>query len=483
MYLGIDLGTSSVKAVVVDDEGLVQDEASVPLHVQRPGVGMSEQSPNDWWVAVEDAVSQLEGWSRGVRAIGLSGQMHGAVLTNKDGKPLRNAILWNDVRADKECAELEERVDVRGITGNAAMAGFTAPKLAWVRSNEPENFAATAKVLLPKDFVRFCMTGAFASEMSDASGTLWLDVNNRCWSEEMLEATGMTLSHMPELFEGSDVTAVLSAEVARRWNMNRVPVVGGAGDQAAGAVGAGAVDEGKALVSIGTSGVIFVPDREHSPNPSRGVHAFCHALPDRWHRMAVILSAASALTWVAQITRAESEAALIDEIEASEVKAGRIYFLPYLSGERTPHNDVSATGTFVGLSHATDRAELGYAVLEGVAFALRDCQQALAEVGASPESMDVIGGGAQSMYWGKLIADALATPLTYRRDAQFGPALGAARQAILGNTGRAVSSVCSPPPFDYTIQPDPAKVDLMTERYETFRALYRDLKERFASLR
>ena len=483
MYLGIDLGTSSVKAVVVDDEGLVQDEASVPLRVQIPGVGMSEQHPNDWWVAVEDAVSQLEGWSRGVRAIGLSGQMHGATLTNKDGQPLRNAILWNDVRADKECAELEKRVDVKGITGNVAMAGFTAPKLAWVRSHEREIFAATAKVLLPKDFVRFCMTGFFATEMSDASGTLWLDVNKRRWSEEMLEATDMTSSHMPELFEGSDVTAVLSAEVAERWNMNRVPVVGGAGDQAAGAVGAGAVDEGKALVSIGTSGVIFVPDREHLPNPARGVHAFCHALPDRWHRMAVTLSAAGALTWVARITKAESEAALIDEIEASDARAGRVYFLPYLSGERTPHNDASATGTFVGLSHATDRAELGYAVLEGVAFALRDCQQALAEAGASPESMDVLGGGAQSVYWGKLIADALATPLTYRRDAQFGPALGAARLAILGNTGQDVRAVCSPPPLDFRIQPDPAKVDLMTERYATFQALYRDLKERFASLR
>ncbi|GIT40080.1 MAG: hypothetical protein Ct9H300mP8_12760 [Gammaproteobacteria bacterium] len=298
MYLGIDLGTSSVKVVVVDDEGLVQDEASVPLRVQIPGVGMSEQHPNDWWVAVEDAVSQLEGWSGGVRAIGLSGQMHGATLTNKDGEPLRNAILWNDARADKECAELEKRVDVKGITGNVAMAGFTAPKLAWVRSHEREIFAATAKVLLPKDFVRFCMTGVFATEMSDASGALWLDVNKRRWSEEMLEATDMTFSHMPELFEGSDVTAVLSAEVAERWNMNRVPVGLGEPEIKLPVRWAPVRWRRESARVDRHVGCYFYSGPKTFTKPCAWVHAFCHALPDRWHRMAVTLSAAGALTWV-----------------------------------------------------------------------------------------------------------------------------------------------------------------------------------------
>ena len=485
MYLGLDLGTSSVKAVLTDAAGAVVAEASEPLAVLRPGPHMSEQNPEDWWRAVCRTVAALHDHAAQVEAIGLSGQMHGAVLLDRRGDVLRNAILWNDGRSEAECAALEQAVDVRGCTGNCAMPGFTAPKLLWVRTHETETFARTKKVLLPKDYLRYRMTGEFVSDMSDASGTLWLDVAARRWSAAMLDATHLSEAHMPRLVEGAEVGGMLHPDTAAQWGMRSVPVVGGAGDQAAGAVGVGAVAPGASFVSLGTSGVYFVPDTVYRPNPDGGVHAFCHALPELWHQMSVILSAASCVTWAARLTGAASEQALIDEVESAALEpssVSSVYFLPYLSGERTPHNDAKALGAFVGLHHDVDRARLGYAVLEGVAFALADGQRALTAAGANLGDVSVIGGGARSMFWGRILAAALGRPVTYREDAAVGPALGAARLAMLGHTGAAPADVCPPAPAVATVEACTEAIERCAARLAVYRSLYDDLRARFADL-
>ena len=479
MYLGIDIGTSAVKTVVMDERGEIADESSAPLSVSRPSPLMSEQHPDAWWDAVNKTVEALAKYTSAVQGIGLSGQMHGAVLLDRAHKPLRPAILWNDGRSGEECRELEATVDVPNATGNHAMPGFTAPKLLWVRKHENDVFAATKSVLLPKDYVRLCMTGDLATDMSDASGTLWLDVANRCWHADMLGASELTDDQMPTLYEGSDVTGVLSAETAATWRMNRVPIVGGAGDQAAGAVGAGAVTSGICTLSLGTSGVMFAPDFGYNPNPAGGIHTFCHALPNTWHEMAVMLSAAGSLAWVSELTAAGDEASLIEEIQTSGSAKGKVFFLPYLSGERTPHNNPLAKGVFSGLTSDTDRAELGYAVLEGVAFAFKDCYSELVNAGANVEHINVIGGGSQSRFWGQLIADVLQRPLIYRRDAAVGPALGAARLAQLGIEGSAVSDVCRQAAVDFIVEPRSERKNEFESRYFEFNALYEALKPHF----
>lgn len=479
MYLGIDIGTSAVKTVIMSEHGEIVAESSASLSVSRPHPLMSEQHPDAWWDAVNETIGSLKTYAPTVRGIGLSGQMHGAVLLNQAHKPLRPAILWNDGRSGEECRELEATVDVPEATGNHAMPGFTAPKLLWVRKHENDIFRNTKSILLPKDYVRLRMTGELATDMSDASGTLWLNVAERSWHPDMLDASGITTENLPKLYEGSDVTGVLSSQIAATWGMDRVPVVGGAGDQAAGAVGAGAVSPGICTLSLGTSGVMFAPDSGYHPNPAGGIHTFCHALPDVWHEMAVILSAAGSLTWVTQLTKSESEASLISEIEARPPSSTQVIFLPYLSGERTPHNNPLAKGVFSGLTPDTTRADLGYAVLEGVAFAFKDCYTELLKAGANVKHINVIGGGSHSRFWGQLIADVLQRPLTYRQDAAVGPALGAARLAQLAVEKSAVTDVCSEAPVDFTISPKSGEANELDSKYLEFKALYDDLKPHF----
>jgi xylulokinase len=369
----------------------------------------------------------------------------------------------------------------RAITGNLAMPGFTAPKLLWVRAHEPALFARVRRVLLPKDWLRLRMTGDAATDCSDASGTLWLDVAARAWSPAMLAACGLDERAMPRVFEGSEVTGCLRAEVAKAWGIDCVPVAAGAGDQAAGAVGAGVVRAGDASLALGTSGVLFVAGDRFRPNAARAVHAFCHCLPGRWHQMSVLLSAASCLSWVTQLTGAASEAALLEEVEASDrPAAGALLFLPYLSGERTPHNDPAARGVFFGLSHATDRAALARAVLEGVAFAFADAQQALVDAGAELREVSVVGGGARSMLWVRMLASVLDRPLVVRAGADVGPALGAARLARLAVSGERAEDVCIAPPALRTFEPDAALRDHYRAPLERWRALYARLRPAFA---
>jgi len=484
VYLGIDLGTSAVKAVLADDEGCIVAEGSAALSVSRLHPHWSEQDPAHWWRAAGDAINALPvAARRAVRAIGLAGQMHGATVLDAQDKVLRPAILWNDGRSELECRELEAAVpDLGHITGNRAMPGFTAPKLLWLRRHEPDVFAAVHRVLLPKDYLRLCMTGESASDMSDAAGTLWMNVERRAWSDTMLAATGLGSCHMPQLVEGTARTGALRAQCARAWGLPVVPVYGGGGDNAAGAVGAGVVRDGEALLSLGTSGVLFLACNTYRPDPNAGVHTFCHAVPGRWHQMAVILSAASCLEWAAKLCGYPDAGSLMADVQADDRTCQDELFLPYLSGERTPHNDPRARGTLVGLTHDSSRARVGRAVLEGVAFAFRDGLDALRHSGSRVDSISVIGGGARSLYWGRILASALEAPLTYRVGATLGAAAGAARLALIGHTKGVADEICTPPAVQQVIGPDELWTAQYAARLPRFRALYRALQPHFREM-
>lgn len=474
MFLGIDIGTSGVKAVVLDTHGTVVGQGSAALTVQRPHALWSEQDPDAWWQATTAAVQAIPAdVRRSVRGIGLAGQMHGATLLGADDTPLRPAILWNDGRSFAECAELEAATpDFHTVGGNLVMPGFTAPKLQWVRHHEPDVFDRVATVLLPKDYVRLQMTGDKVSDLSDSAGTLWLDVAGRRWSDTLLAATGLTQAQMPRLVEGSAATGRLRADIATLWGMAQVPVAGGGGDNAAGAAGVGAVRDGDALLSLGTSGVIFVATDAFRPNVDGAVHAFCHCVPDMWHQMAVHLSAASCIDWVARLTGAAGPADLFARAERAGPASGPELFLPYLSGERTPHNDAQVRGAFLRLDNDSGPDRLAQAVLEGVGFALADGLRVLREAGTTIDRLSVIGGGARSGYWGQTLAAAMDIELVYLQGGEVGPALGAARLAQLAVDGGTPADVCLPPPVAHTIAPDPALVDRLAPKYAAFRDAY-----------
>lgn len=475
--------------MLLREPGAITGSASAPLDVSRPAPGFSEQDPQAWWQATLLAVNALPGAARAsVRAIGLSGQMHGATLLDAQNRALRPAILWNDGRSAEECLELERREPAsRAITGNIMMPGFTAPKLLWVARHEPDVFRRTASVLLPKDYVRLRLTGEKVSDMSDAAGTGWLDVGQREWSDAMLAATDLSRAHMPRLVEGSSPSGTLTAEAAAALGVPRVVVAGGGGDNAASAVGLGVVRPGQAFLSLGTSGVLFVVTDRFRPNPDRAAHAFCHCLPERWHQMSVMLSAASTLDWVAQVVGSSNLPQLVAQAEALGLSRHSTLFLPYLTGERTPHNDPNCRGVFFGLRPDTTAAELTGAVLEGVAFAFADGLDVLTEKSDRPgqqvEEISVTGGGARLPYWGRLIAAALRRPLTYRSGGEVGAALGAARLARLAAGEGSEEEVCTAPPVERVVQPDTALSALLASRRRTFQRLYQDLKNTFVEFR
>ena len=474
-FIGIDLGTSSVKAVLVDDRQNVLATATRELAVARPAPLWSEQSPADWIAATLDGLRSLKAAEPALfqrcAGIGLSGQMHGAVLLDHHDEPLRPCILWNDGRAAAECAEIEATEPAsRTITGNIAMPGFTAPKLLWVRRHEPEIFRRTRKVLLPKAYLRLVLTGEAIEEMSDASGTLWLDVGRRAWSDRMLATAGLDRSHMPALVEGSQPAGRMRPELSRELGFDAPPLLaGGAGDNAAGALGLGAVAPGSCFLSLGTSGVLWRTTAGFEPRTDNAVHAFCHALPERWHQMSVHLSAAASLGWWASVS-GRSEATLLGELGPASERPSPVLFTPYLSGERTPHNDPQMRGGFAGLGHETDRTAMTQAVLEGVAFAFRDGKEAL-EAGEAPigEAM-AIGGGARSDTWLSILSDVLDTPLRRYRQAEAGAAFGAARLARLACTGEEPEALCTSPSGEADIfKPNPIRAAAYAERYRIWR--------------
>jgi xylulokinase len=478
MYLGIDLGTSAVKTVLVDDAQRVIASASRPLTIASPRPGHSEQDPAQWIEATFATLDALKASHAGalaaVEGIGLSGQMHGAVLLDSSLRPLRPCILWNDGRAAAECRILEQRWPaLRTVTGNKAMPGFTAPKLLWIATHEPEIFAATKLVLLPKAYLRLVLSGEAVEDVSDASGSLWLDVARRDWSDAALAATGLTREHMPRLVEGCAPAARLRAELARRWGMTRQPVIaGGAGDNPAGAVGIGAVQPGTAFVTLGTSGALLAPTATIAANPDRAVHTFCHAIPGMWIQAGAILSAASCLAWAARLFGV-TEAELLAPLGSRPQAPSPVSFLPYLAGERTPHDDPAVRGMLDGLSHGADRTAIVQAVLEGVAFALADCRDALADAGIVIAEADAIGGGSRSPFWLLVLANVLNVPIHRFAGGETGAAFGAARLGRLAVTGEAIAAVCTRPQRVETFEPDAGLTDAYAERLPVWRELYR----------
>ncbi|EMN0395062.1 xylulokinase [Citrobacter freundii] len=480
MYIGIDLGTSGVKAILLNEQGDVVASHTEKLTVSRPHPLWSEQDPEQWWSATDRAVKALgqQHSLREVKALGIAGQMHGATLLDEQQKVLRPAILWNDGRCGEECVMLENQVpQSRAITGNLMMPGFTAPKLLWVQRHEPEIFNLIDKVLLPKDYLRLRMTGDFASDMSDAAGTMWLDVAKRDWSDVMLAACKLTRAHMPALYEGSEITGTLLPDVAKAWGMQEVAVVAGGGDNAAGAVGVGMMNAGQAMLSLGTSGVYFAVSDGFLSKPESAVHSFCHALPERWHLMSVMLSAASCLDWAAKLTGLASVPALIDAAQQADELAEPVWFLPYLSGERTPHNNPQAKGVFFGLTHQHGPAELAQAVLEGVGFALADGMDVVHACGVQPASITLIGGGARSEYWRQMLSDISGLQLDYRTGGDVGPALGAARLAQIAMIPqRPLSDLLPQLTLEQAHYPDAGRHALYQQRRETFRRIYQQLQ-------
>jgi len=476
MYIGLDLGTSALKGIVIDDAQKVLAEATAPLEVNRPFDGWSEQAPATWLDATDTVMRALAGQVDlgAVRGIGLSGHMHGATLLDAADQVLRPCILWNDTRSAIEAAALDADPRFRALTGNIVFPGFTAPKLVWVRAHEPAVFDRVAKVLLPKDYLRLWLTGEHVAEMSDAAGTSWLDTGARDWSDDLLAATGLSRMQMPRLVEGSEVSGHVRDTLAAQWVLPKgVVVAGGGGDNAASAVGVGVVKAGEAFVSLGTSGVLFAASDAYQPDAASAVHTFCHALPGTWHQMGVILAAADALNWYAGVV-GEPAAKLTGKLGSLKAP-GRTLFLPYLGGERTPHNDAAVRGSFVHLDHASDRVSLTRAVLEGVTHAFRDSFDALTSTGTRITRLIGVGGGSKSDYWIKAIATSLGMPIELPVAGDFGGAYGAARLGMMAATG-AGAELATAPQIARVIEPDTALSDDFAAAHARYRATYQALR-------
>ena len=480
MYLGLDIGTSSVKGLLLDKDREIITSVSAPLVVGRPHEGWSEQDPQEWCDAIEDVMAQLSDRARDtlrdIVSIGLSGQMHGMVALDGAGDVLRPAILWNDIRNGSEAKELDSVTnDFRKIGGNAVMPGFTAPKALWTARHEPEIFAQIKTILLPKDYVRYWLSGEMISDMSDSSGTLWLDVGARDYSDKLLSYCGLSRDHLPALAEGVDVAGSLRPELAAKWGIAGRPVLAGAGDNAAAACGLGVVSPGDGFLSLGTSGVVFVVSDNFAPAADSGAHAFCHALPNIWHQMGVILSATDSLNWLSEITN-QSIDKLAEAAAMRDVGTASLFFHPYLSGERTPHNDASARGSFVGLSRSHDIADMAFAVLEGVAFALGDCVDVLIQAGSDLSSLIATGGGANNDQWLQMIADVTNCKITVPVAGDYGAALGAARLGAIA-TGCDKDEILQKPDCKASFAPNQSAHEVYAKRRQRWQALYHTLAE------
>jgi xylulokinase len=440
--LGIDLGTSELKAILLDAHGQVLAQAGARVDVSRRQPGWSEQNPDDWWQACLSALARLRAaqphaWEQ-VACIGLSGQMHGAVLLDDAGCVVYPAILWDDSRAASQAEQLNRDFPAYPhVTGSLAMAGLTAPKLRWMQQHEPDVFARIARVLSPKDYLRWLLTGEQVSDMSDAAGTLWLDVARREWYEPMLHATGLRREQMPRLLEADQWSGGLSAKVAQSLGLPAgLPVAAGGGDNPVSAVGIGAINAGDAFLTLGTSAAIVAITDHAAGNPASAVHSFCHALPQRWYTMGAMLAGASCLRWVTRLLGQPDEQTLLDQVQAAlpvdqPVTVSTPIFLPWLAGERTPHNDPLLRGGFMGMGHDCTPAMLGYAVLEGVGFGLLDAMNAVLSAGATVNACALVGGGARSEYWAQLLANILDREVYTLQGSELSACIGAAKLGLL----------------------------------------------------
>jgi len=478
-YLGIDLGTSGLRALLVDADGVPIGSAESAYDVSNPFPGWSEQDPADWTVALDKAVAELSATHSAftsLRGIGVAGHMHGATLLDAAGDVLRPCILWNDTRSETEAAALDQIANVRALSANIVFPGFTAPKLVWVKNHEPDIFEKVAKVLLPAAYLNYHLTGEHVADMSDSSGTSWLDVKRRVWSDRLLDAGTMRQDQMPNLVEGSEITGTLRSDLKDRWGLSGdVVVCGGAGDNAAAACGIGALREGDGFVSLGTSGVVLAARDRFSPAPETALHTFCHAVPDQWYQMGVMLSATDSLNWLSRIT-ATSPANLTKALGKDLKVPTGVRFLPYLSGERTPHNDARIRGSFTGLAMSSDREDLTRAVIEGVSFGLKDSLEALISTGAKIDMLTAIGGGSASPYWLELLATVLDMPLKIPAGREFGAALGAARLSMIAANGASPSDIIIAPQSRSVVMPNTDHTAAFEDAYEAFRTTYPAVK-------
>jgi xylulokinase len=440
-FMGIDISTTSAKAIIIDETGDVKAIGSTAQAISQPYPLWSEQNPTDWWEgivnSIRSALHEANLTGDDIAGIGLTGQMHGLVMLDESGDVLRPAILWNDQRTQKQCDAITQAVGFSRLielTGNRALTGFTAPKILWVKENEPEIYAQCAQILLPKDYIRYKLTGVYATDLAGAAGTSLLNVANRQWSNDMLQMLAIPREWMPPVHEGTEITGEVSAEAAHLTRLSAgTPVVGGGGDQAAGAVGMGCVTPDKIAITVGTSGVVFAPLENYAYEPQGRLHAFCHAVPEYWHFMGVMLSAAGSLQWYQNTIAPDMnfDALLAETLDIPAGSEG-LFFLPYLTGERTPHPDPLARGAFIGLTTRHTRAHMTRAVLEGVAFGLKDTFALIANAGL-PDYFEVriSGGGAKSPIWQQIIADVLQAPLVNVNTTEGG-AFGAALLAAVG---------------------------------------------------
>ncbi len=492
-YLGLDISTTGAKALLIDEHGLVRASATTEYPLSTPRPLWSEQDPADWWkgaaASIRAALAQAGVEGEAVRGVGLTGQMHGLVLLDSAGAVLRPAILWNDQRTGAQCAEIERRVGrerLLQLTGNRALAGFTAPKVLWVQENEPDLYARAAHILLPKDYVRYRLTGGYAMDKADGAGTLLLDLQRRAWSDEVLDALAIPREWLPPTFEGPEVTGRVSVSAARETGLSAgTPVVAGGGDQAAQAVGVGAVRPGIVALTLGTSGVVFAPTDRPWVEPEGRLHAFCHAVPGKWHLMGVMLSAAGSLRWYRDtLAPGTSFDDLLAPAAAVPAGAEGLFFLPYLSGERTPYPDPLARAGFIGLTLRHGRPHMTRAVLEGVAFGLRDSMELVRGAGLGRiEQVRVSGGGARSLLWRQILADVLDCELVTVNVTE-GAAYGAALLAGVGaGAWDSVAEACAA--AVHVVELTSPQADLVSryERlYPLYRALYPALKETFTAV-
>lgn len=479
MFLGFDLGTSGLRALLIDDQDAPRAVAEASYPTARPRPGWSEQDPRDWTAAIEATLASLQAshpaGMAAVRGLAISGHMHGAVLLGASDDILGPCVLWNDTRAHAEAAELDT-AEARDITGNIVFPGFTAPKLLWLARHDPGSFARVARVMLPKDYVVHWLTGRAVTERSDAAGTAWLDVRTGDWSDRMLAATDLSRDQMPGVLDGTDIVGPVRPDRARALGLpTDCLVVAGGADNAGAACGVGALSEGQGFVSLGTSGVVLAARASCHPAPETAVHTFCHAVPGRWYQMGVTLAATDSLNWLSRLAGRPAEA-LVSALDEDLRAPQDAMFYPYLSGERTPHNDAAIRAGFTGLDISHGPEALTASVLQGVAFALCDSLDALRDAGADVKRLLAIGGGTRSLLWTRMLATTFGLSLHRPADGEFGAAMGAARLAICGVTGADPVSVMTPPPIRDTIDPDIALVEAYAEAMAHFRDGYAKLK-------
>ncbi len=487
MFIGIDLGTSSVKVILVDYDQNIIAKSSSNLNILNPKDGFNEQNPDEWINATIKCFENIK-FSKPKEftetiAIGISGQMHGATLLDNKGKVIRPCILWNDTRSFKECIEFEnQNFDVQSISGNITMPGFTAPKINWIKKYEYDNFKKISKVLLPKDYLRFYLTGEYFSEMSDASGTLWLNIKERKWSEKLLSCSFLEEKNMPKLVEGNQETGILNKNLKNTFNFNNnVIVVGGAGDNAASAAGMGITEQNQSFISLGTSGVFFTPTKKFLSNTGDAVHSFCHCLPNKWHLMSVMLSASNCLDWICSITKTSINDSL-KNLEKFYQDNNSILnsplFLPYLAGERTPHNDPYIRGSFHSIRTTTNSTNLQYAVIEGISFGILDGVNSILKINENFNEIFVVGGGSRSKFWIELLSSILNKNIKVTDQSEYSAAMGVARLAMYADKNiEDKESIIKPIQVNNEFLPNKEKISILIKRYEIWKDLYSENKK------